>query len=223
MGERNCSEPECERPARARGFCHSHYRAARKTGQIELLPRAPIRLAVTGETTCKHKGCRQKRFSRGLCAHHYGIAWRRGDFTSAQLALPVHRHSLSNIDREASIADCSICGPGVKIRVAGRKYPQCYRLIQKRIRRRVKLSSERRREAKLKTKYRLSQAAYDDMLASQGGVCAICLQPPSYTLYVDHCHETGRVRGLLCAPCNAGLGMLRDDPDRARRAADYLS
>ncbi|MGW1805885.1 endonuclease VII domain-containing protein [Streptomyces sp. NPDC002078] len=58
------------------------------------------------------------------------------------------------------------------------------------------------------------------MIASQRGLCAICLAAPA--VHVDHCHNTGRVRGVLCFNCNSGLGLLRDDPDAVRRAAAYL-
>lgn len=58
------------------------------------------------------------------------------------------------------------------------------------------------------------------MIASQYGLCAICLA--ARPAHVDHCHNTGRVRGVLCFNCNSGLGLLRDDPAAVRRAAAYL-
>ena len=69
------------------------------------------------------------------------------------------------------------------------------------------------------------------MLVEQNGVCAICRQPESRTwhgvkkqtdLAVDHCHETKRVRGLLCHKCNSILGYVKDSPVVLRTAADYL-
>ena len=58
------------------------------------------------------------------------------------------------------------------------------------------------------------------MRRAQGGLCAICRQAPA--VHVDHDHATGTVRGLLCFPCNAAIGHLRDDPQIMRRAAAYL-
>lgn len=80
------------------------------------------------------------------------------------------------------------------------------------------------REALLKTKYNLSLEDYDRMLDDQDGRCAICLKPPEPDrhLCVDHDHETGENRGLLCDICNRGVGIFRDDPEALRRAADYL-
>lgn len=62
------------------------------------------------------------------------------------------------------------------------------------------------------------------MLEEQNGVCAICFSPPlpRDRLFVDHCHASGAVRALLCRPCNTGIGMLKDDPDRLMAAAAYL-
>lgn len=64
------------------------------------------------------------------------------------------------------------------------------------------------------------------MAAAQGGVCAICGNGAEDTqhglLHVDHCHDKGHVRGLLCSPCNLALGLFRDNPALLRRAAEYL-
>lgn len=86
------------------------------------------------------------------------------------------------------------------------------------------------RARNLKKNYGLSLEEYDAILTAQGGACAICgtqrnenhhtgrLMP----LTVDHCHKTGKVRGLLCGACNRGLGDFRDNPDNLRKAIDYL-
>jgi hypothetical protein len=61
--------------------------------------------------------------------------------------------------------------------------------------------------AHLKYKYGLTPEDYDAKLAEQGGVCAICGKSPTKRrLHIDHCHETGRIRGLLCTGCNTRLG-----------------
>ncbi len=57
----------------------------------------------------------------------------------------------------------------------------------------------------------------------QGGGCAICgKRPGKVSLHVDHDHETGEVRGLLCVGCNNALGQFRDDLELLARASDYL-
>jgi hypothetical protein len=71
--------------------------------------------------------------------------------------------------------------------------------------------------------YGVTVEQYEDMFAKQSGLCAICLKDASRgTLNVDHDHETGRIRGLLCGHCNRGLGLLRDDPELLEEAARYL-
>ena len=73
---------------------------------------------------------------------------------------------------------------------------------------------------KLKSKYGLSEAEYWNLYCHQAGCCAICQR--RVALSVDHDHRTGEVRGLLCGSCNRAIGLLKDDPDRAGRAAQYL-
>lgn len=69
----------------------------------------------------------------------------------------------------------------------------------------------------------LTQPQFDAMVRKQKGLCAICRKPPTKRrLSVDHCHKTGRVRGLLCNHCNLGIGYFRDCPKNARSAARYL-
>lgn len=77
-------------------------------------------------------------------------------------------------------------------------------------------------------RFGLTVGDYERILADQGGVCAICRRPEThqreriYTLSVDHCHATGRVRGLLCNLCNRAIGLLRDSAELCAAAAEYL-
>jgi len=69
------------------------------------------------------------------------------------------------------------------------------------------------------------QAEYDAKLKKQNGVCAICKLPepvPNRRLSVDHDHETGQRRGLLCTKCNIGLGWFKEDPRLLFAAALYI-
>jgi hypothetical protein len=59
------------------------------------------------------------------------------------------------------------------------------------------------------------------MVVMQFNTCPICLRRLEFRA-VDHCHKTGRVRGVLCRTCNSGIGMLRDDVGNFRRAAEYV-
>lgn len=71
-------------------------------------------------------------------------------------------------------------------------------------------------------KYGLTKEAYETKLSSQRNSCAICKREFSSTPYVDHCHITLRTRGLLCSPCNTGLGLFKEDPAIFHEAMAYL-
>lgn len=79
------------------------------------------------------------------------------------------------------------------------------------------------RRQSLKSKYGMTPEDFESMLADQDGVCAICLgENKGKCLVVDHCHESGRVRGLLCNACNLAVGHFNDDPRSMRSAAEYI-
>jgi hypothetical protein len=72
-------------------------------------------------------------------------------------------------------------------------------------------------------KYGVTEVQYQRMLRRQNGVCAICkAHPNGASLCVDHCHATGKLRGLLCHACNIGISKFDDDPNVVRMAAGYL-
>lgn len=87
------------------------------------------------------------------------------------------------------------------------------------------------RAANLKKKYNLSVAEYNQMVKQQNGLCKVCKKPETAldkrtnkikNLAVDHCHKTGKVRGLLCSGCNGGLGLFKDNKDALLAAVEYL-
>ena len=80
----------------------------------------------------------------------------------------------------------------------------------------------KRREGQLKIKYDISAYDYEEMLRRQGNVCAICKEGSDKVFHVDHDHCTGEVRGLLCKPCNVGLGWFRDNRKALLEASEYL-
>ena len=81
-------------------------------------------------------------------------------------------------------------------------------------------------DAQMERNYGISLSTYNRMFIEQGGVCKICSLPQKSNrnerLAIDHCHETGKVRGLLCDGCNRGIGLLKDDYRILERAASYL-
>lgn len=83
----------------------------------------------------------------------------------------------------------------------------------------------------LKYTFGITLDEYNELLEKQNYVCAVCNKPEKEihpqskkirNLNVDHCHETGKIRGLLCNSCNRGIGLLRDDPNLLFAAIQYL-
>ena len=81
---------------------------------------------------------------------------------------------------------------------------------------------EKQREYQLRARYGMSVEAYEELVAAAKGVCAICGRKPKQKLYVDHCHNGGHVRGLLCVKCNMAIGHLDNSPILALRVYQYL-
>jgi hypothetical protein len=80
-----------------------------------------------------------------------------------------------------------------------------------------------------KINYGITIEQYESMLVKQNNVCAICLRTETATnrgkvkrLAVDHCHKTGKVRGLLCHNCNTTLGKYEDKPELIKKLIEYL-
>lgn len=89
---------------------------------------------------------------------------------------------------------------------------------------------KRNRELKLIKSFGISNYQYEELLLKQKGLCGMCSKPESSKhqsgtlrkLAVDHDHETGRIRGLLCSRCNNGIGLLGDKVEMLKKAINYL-
>lgn len=95
-----------------------------------------------------------------------------------------------------------------------------------RIRKHKPVDKEILRNQTLQYRYGITKDDYDSMLASQDYKCAICHKDSNsmtYHLFVDHCHATNKVRGLLCSPCNAYLGYTQDSVSILNRAVEYIN
>lgn len=133
------------------------------------------------------------------------------------------------------------CHPDRKYHAKGMCYP-CYLSAWKASRPRksrapYKLSpaqrervNARRRSSYLVRQYGITESERTAIIEAQGGVCPICERTPmkrgafgsKLGFHIDHDHETGRIRGILCNDCNIGLGLFRDDPSILDRASRYL-
>lgn len=92
--------------------------------------------------------------------------------------------------------------------------------------------NRRRRAQRMRLRtFGITDEDFMSMYERQGKKCAVCERPVAlYTrrnenwdgACIDHCHSTGRVRGILCNPCNVALGLLQDNPDRIERMREYI-
>lgn len=177
--------------------------------------------------TCAHPDCHNvfgvitvKRFCSRECS--YEIQKQNGARRKIRIASCLHPQCANLFRRlagqrycsmECRIDDreCSTCGSAIPVDTPGTKNRYC-RLCE-----RVK-------------KYGITAQDYNALLAQQDHCCAICRAPHFHgvrdgmesPLVVDHCHDTGAVRALLCPKCNMAIGLLGDDPITAQVAADYL-
>ncbi|MCX6998918.1 MAG: endonuclease VII domain-containing protein [Candidatus Sumerlaeota bacterium] len=112
---------------------------------------------------------------------------------------------------------CPECGETKKQSERSKGYRICLPCIRKRVMRTI-----------MKNKYGISEAEYEKQLAKQRGKCAICGKEFDFknknidTIHIDHCHTTGRLRGLLCGECNKGIGFFHDSPELLLAAINYL-
>ena len=135
--------------------------------------------------------------------------------------LPEENFSTDKSRKDGLFKYCKKCNSEQykKNRNAKCEYQKNYRLENK------ERHKEWTRKSHLKKKYNLTPDEYFNMLAQQNNICAICnvLFTDTLVPQIDHCHTTGRVRGLLCRACNTAIGMLKEDPTILQNAQNYLT
>jgi len=122
------------------------------------------------------------------------------------------KHKYAKID--GHLNQCSVCR---------NKYQSDYGK-KNRVRRREYVRFHSRKHV-LKKQYKLTIEDYTNLYNSQGGKCAICdkeIALMAHSTHVDHCHISGKVRGVLCRLCNQGLGSFKDNEESLRKAINYL-
>lgn len=199
-----CTVEGCAARHTSGGYCSRHYKLMRATGSTDDRPRKNAR------KVCSIDGCDLGVEGHGLCCKHYTRMRRYGMTEIPPVPKPHPRL-------------CAMC-PNER---PSNRWVYCSDECRERALYHVRRSTSRAAQLR---RYGLTIETYDELLASQGGACAICLstEPKNYrgrgeSFAVDHDHATGAVRGLLCNPCNNGLGLFGDDPVRLRAAVDYLT
>lgn len=86
----------------------------------------------------------------------------------------------------------------------------------------VKQNPDSHKASVLKYTYGIDLMEYNRLIEQQHNTCAICGGISEESLYIDHDHETNKIRGLLCRACNFAIGLLKDNPELCEKAAQYL-
>jgi hypothetical protein len=229
--DRICIEPGCGLPHSSRGLCQRHHQMMRRSELADPVAKgrrerevAELR-AARKAAICSVLECGRPFIARGYCHAHWR-RWRDTGDAAAATPLRIRRgRGSTQVRDEQGRKECGTCRQWLPLSEftawAGGLDGMgtlCTPCARARWRRRVS---------------NLSEADYQLMVAKQGGRCAICKRsdnPGRRTWYVDHDHaccsgavSCGKcVRGLLCANCNAGLGMFKDSPEALIAALDYL-
>jgi recombination endonuclease VII len=125
-------------------------------------------------------------------------------------------HRLSDKNTETMTAVCASCGPvRMRWKAAGKGRNKTLACAQARV---IEHRARADRLPFLTRPHGLDLIEAQDF--REGKVCALCGSDNG--LVVDHCHESGQIRDVLCAGCNKGLGFFRDDPELLVKAAEYV-
>lgn len=192
-----CKADGCPKdPITSDQLCRTHYMRVKRSGTYEDIDRRR-REPVLCSAADNGIPCSRKAIAKGLCQKHYARANKYG---TPQLPA-----------RERDINNCA-CGCGSSI--DGERGRSRF------------LNDAHAKDARRFRRYGLTRTTYEEMLDRQGKCCAICgcgeEELGGRGWHIDHDHETGALREILCMPCNTGIGYLGDDPERLRAAAAYI-
>jgi hypothetical protein len=219
-----CIMVGCEKAADAKGYCNSHYRRYLRHGHVH-----DTRPSDYGN---RHKHTLYGTWRQLVRVHADEVCEEWKDFWAFARDVAERpkegTYWLVRLDDSLPYSSNNWCwrptarGKKEEVLEKRRRYQRNYRINNQRS----------VHNTVLKKFYGISVDEYEAMLKAQDGVCRICGSDktsvdPNTKKYrrmsVDHCHATGKVRGLLCCDCNRGLGYFKDNPVLLHAAIDYLS
>lgn len=214
-----CTISGCNELSVAKGYCETHYRRFMKSG--DPVAERYERWGHAGSHPLYQTHRRLFR-DRIKIVDEWIDFWK---FVSDVGDRPTARHQFRRIDYSLPVGPKNFVWHEPVMAAPARTKPE--KALRMRIYRAEKPDVFKRLHLK---KIGLSEPEYTSMLDGQGGVCAICGKPETMairgktvSLAVDHDHKTGKIRGLLCTPCNRGIGLLKDDPNILNKAISYLA
>lgn len=218
-----CEVPECDNQVASNGLCDKHYHRVWRHGNVN-----SGRPKGWG-AKASHPLYEAHNSMKRLASNSGGIAKEWNDFWQfvADVGDRPDGHRLCRIDKTKPYSKENTewrSGGVLGIRTSRANHTIYMRAYNTR-------NPNKNRESKFKKLYGITVAEYDVMYDKQNGVCAICdleetakdrITGKPRKLAVDHCHKTGKVRGLLCTNCNTAIGRLKDDLSLFRAAVRYL-
>lgn len=218
---KSCSVIGCNKPVVANSLCDMHRKRVERHGYVE--PAHPDRGQREKHPLYK-VWCGLMRYHKRLCDPRWHDLWA---FAEDIGPVPSERARFNRIDRAKPWAAGNVFWKEITASPSKRDQNSAYmRAYQCRLR---AANPDYFRGADLKRNYGVTLTWYNEQLEKQGHACAICLRPETMQirgrtvrLAVDHCHDTGKVRGLLCAPCNQAVGGFGHSIDRLHSAIAYL-
>lgn len=210
-----CTVEGCDKPHQSRGLCAMHLARWKNHGSLDS-PR-PERFGEKGAHPLWKRFLMLRR--RKVLAPEWGDFWAFVEGVSPQ---PENTIKLRRPDSAAPYGPDNFEWAKTPTREESLAYLRDY----------SKRNHRKNRDRHFRAKYGITIDDYDALMEAQGNACAICGGRESRfvrkevarlrSLSVDHDHETGEVRGLLCGDCNVGLGAFRDDPAKLDRAKAYI-
>lgn len=125
--------------------------------------------------------------------------------------------------RNGFLSWCRKCSAKSSSAWQKRNLKEAYQQIREAKLRKPELYKASSRRGYLRRTYGLTEAQYSKMVEKQKGLCGICEKKSKRRLHVDHCHQTGIIRGLLCLQCNTALGKFQESPVVLSLAIIYLN
>lgn len=219
-----CSVTKCGKQVVSNGLCGMHRRRLERHGDVE--KGRPDSWGSVDNHPLRNSW---KWMKRHEALHPIDPAWS-GDFLQFAVDVgerPSSKHKLFSADSSKPIGpDNFVWKRAITEKVDGEDDKTYFNRRQRVYR---ALRPDYFLDYLRKNKYGVSSEKFREMSEMQKDVCAICGRPEARkirgkvtALSIDHCHDSGKVRGLLCSDCNRGIGILGDSPERLRAAADYI-
>lgn len=207
----HCSCNHCFNPIVAQGLCEMHYRRMKRHGNVE-----QTRPADWGQKKTHPLYNSWAWMNKMQGRHKVEEGWK--DFWQYVKDIgerPTENHRLKKLDESLGYVKGNVVWSEIIPSQDKALYAKEWR----------KRNPAKAKNSDLKRSHGISYEEYLNLQQNQSYKCKICGigdDQNNMSLVVDHCHTSGKIRGLLCSNCNRGIGMLQDNVDVLQKAIDYL-